>query len=99
MGISSEVGYRGLRPDSRLFMTTRARPSSWNSSIVSWRVVPKCIGPTKRSNRRSAGYTGSKLGSSHSGRRTLAARVLAADHVEMMQTILGHSTSTTQSFV
>ncbi len=56
--ISSEAEYRGLRPDSRLVMTTRARPSSWHSSIVSWRAAPKCIGPTKRSNRRSAGCTG-----------------------------------------
>ncbi|HIE2516866.1 TPA: tyrosine-type recombinase/integrase [Pseudomonas aeruginosa] len=34
---------------------------------------------------------GIKLGSSHSGRRTLAARVLAATgDVETVQTILGH---------
>ncbi len=58
-------------------------------SAASWRVAPRSTGPAIRSSRLYL-QAGIKLGISHSGRRSLAARVFGATgDGETVQTNLG----------
>ncbi|WP_282365358.1 site-specific integrase [Pseudomonas sp. PS02290] len=88
-GFSGADEYRGLRPESKLVMTHKGQ--AFELAFKHRQLDGG--GPTMRCNRRSAGSTGRPVqGASHSGRRSLAAKVLAATgDVEMVQTILGHS--------
>lgn len=81
--------------------TTRARRSSWHfkhRELVSGPEVYRACDALQQTISRLYRQAGIKLGSSHSGRRSLAARVLAATgDVETVQTILATSTWITPS--
>lgn len=51
-GVSSEVEYRGLRPDSRIVMTHKGQAFELASNTASWRAAPRCTEPVTRSSRR-----------------------------------------------
>jgi integrase/recombinase XerD len=88
--ISYEIEYRGLRPDSRLVMTHKGQAFELAFKRRELEMYRACDALRQTISRlyRQAGI---KFGSSHSGRRSLAARVLAATgDVETVQAILGH---------
>ncbi|MBP7824830.1 MAG: site-specific integrase [Pseudomonas sp.] len=93
-GVSSEFEYRGLRPDSRLVMTHKGQAFELafkRRELESGPEVYRACDALQQTISRLYRQAGIKLGSSHSGRRSLAARVLAATgDVETVQTILGH---------
>lgn len=93
-GVSSEVEYRSLRPDSRLVMTHKGQAFELafkHRELESGPEVYRACDALQQTISRLYRQAGIKLGSSHSGRRSLAARVLAATgDVETVQTILGH---------
>lgn len=93
-GVSSEVEYRGLRPESRLVMTHKGQAFELafkRRELESGPEVYRACDALQQTISRLYRQAGIKLGSSHSGRRSLAARVLAATgDVETVQTILGH---------
>ncbi|MDS9770469.1 tyrosine-type recombinase/integrase [Pseudomonas aeruginosa] len=93
-GVSSEGDYRGLRADSRLVMTHKGQAFELafkHRELESGTVVYRACDALQQAISRLYRQAGIKLGSSHSGRRSLAARVLAATgDVETVQTILGH---------
>lgn len=90
-GVSSETEYRDLRPDSHLVMTHKGQAfdlafkhrelESGPEVYRAWDALQQTISQLYR-------QAGIKLGSSHNGRRSLAARVLAA--TGDVETILGH---------
>ncbi|WP_122257844.1 site-specific integrase [Pseudomonas amygdali] len=94
-GLSGMDEYRGFRPDSKLVMTHKGQAfelafklCQLNSGPVAYRACDALQQTFTRLYRQA----GIKQGSSHSGRRSLAARVLAATgDVETVQTILGHA--------
>lgn len=80
-GVSSEVEYRGLRPDSRLVMTHKGQAFELafkRRELESGPEVYRACDALQQTISRLYRQAGIKLGSSHSGRRSLAARVLAA---------------------
>lgn len=89
-----KVEYRGLRPASRLVMTHKGQAfelSFKRRELESGPEVYRACDALQQTISRLYRQAGIKLGSSHSGRRSLAARVLAATgDVETVQTILGH---------
>lgn len=93
-GISSEAEYRGLRPDSRLVLTHKGQAFELafkHRMLDSGPEVYRACDALQQTMSRLYRQAGVKGGSSHSGRRTLAARVLAATgEVETVQAILGH---------
>jgi site-specific recombinase XerD len=93
-GISSEVEYRGLRPGLRLVITHKGQPFELafkHRELASDPEVYRACDALQQTISRLYRQAGIKRGSSHSGRRSLAARVLAATgDVETVQTILGH---------
>lgn len=93
-GVSSQSEYRGLRPDSRLVMTHKGQAFELafkHRELKSGPEVYRACDALQQTISRLYRQAGIKHGSSHSGRRSLAARVLAAtDDVETVQTILGH---------
>lgn len=93
-GLSSGVEFRGLRPDSRLVMTHKGQAFELAfklRELESGPEVYRACDALQQTISRLYRQAGIKLGSSHSGRRSLAARVLAATgDVETVQTILGH---------
>lgn len=93
-GVSSEIEYRGLRPESRLVMTHKGQAFELafkRRELESGPEVYRACDALQQTISRLYRQAGIKLGSSHSGRRSLAARVLAATgDVETVQMILGH---------
>lgn len=93
-GVNSEIEYRGLRPDSRLVMTHKGQAFELafkHRELESGPEVYRACDALQQTISRLYRQAGIKFGSSHSGRRSLAARVLAATgDVETVQTILGH---------
>lgn len=93
-GVCDGEGYRGLRPDSRLVMTHKGQAFELafkHRMLDSGPEVYRACDALQQTMSRLYRQSGIKGGSSHSGRRTLAARVLAATgDVETVQTILGH---------
>lgn len=93
-GISCVESYRGLRPDSRLVMTHKGEAFELafkRRELESGPEVYRACDALQQTISRLYRQAGIKGGSSHSGRRTLAARVLAATgDVDTVQAILGH---------
>lgn len=93
-GVSSDSAYRGFLPHSKLVLTHKGRSFEMavkrrvlDSGIKEYRACDALQQAISRLYRQA----GIKQGSSHSGRRTLAARVLAGTgDVEVVQAILGH---------
>lgn len=94
-GLSSEDEYRGFRPGSKLVMTHKGQAFELAFKHRQLDSGPEVYRACDSCNRRSAGSTGRAVSSRvhpHSGRRSLAAKVLAATgDVETVQTILGHA--------
>lgn len=93
-GVSSDGTYRGFLPHSKLVLTHKGRSFELaikrrvlDTGVKEYRACDALQQTISRLYRQA----GIKLGSSHSGRRTLAARVLAATRdVETVQAVLGH---------
>lgn len=94
-GLSGENTYRGLLPHTKLVLTHKGRSFEMavkRRELDSGPVEYSACDALQQAMSRLYRQAGIKLGSSHSGRRTLAARVLAATgDVEAVQSILGHS--------
>lgn len=93
-GVTCEDEYRGLRPGSRLVMTHKGEGFELafkHRQLENGPETYRACDALQQTISRLYRQAGIKLGSSHSGRRSLAARVLAATgDVETVQTILGH---------
>ncbi|MNG00405.1 site-specific tyrosine recombinase XerC [compost metagenome] len=98
-GLSGADEYRGLRPGSKL-VTTHTHTHKGQAFELAFKHRQLDSGPEvyracdslQQTISRLYRQAGIKQGSSHSGRRSLAAMVLAATgDVETVQTILGHS--------
>lgn len=93
-GLTGEADYRGLRPNSRLVMTHKGQAFELafkHRLLDAGPEVYRACDALQQTISRLYRQAGIKQGSSHSGRRTLAARVLSATgDVETVQTILGH---------
>jgi integrase len=94
-GFSGADEYRGLRPSSKLVMTFKGEAFELafkHRMLDTGPEVYRCCDSLQQTFSRLYRQAGIKGGSSHSGRRTLAAKVLAATgDVEVVQTLLGHS--------
>lgn len=94
-GFSGADEYRGLRPSSKLVMTFKGEAFELafkHRMLDAGPEVYRCCDSLQQTFSRLYRQAGIKGGSSHSGRRTLAAKVLAATgDVEVVQTLLGHS--------
>lgn len=94
-GLSGAEEYRGLRPSSKL--VTKHKGQAFELSFKHRELdrgpeVYRACDSLQQTISRLYRQAGIKLGSSQSGRRTLAAKVLAATgDVETVLTILGHS--------
>lgn len=93
-GVCDAEGYRGLRPDSRLVMTHKGQAFELafkHRMLDAGPEVYRACDALQQTMSRLYRQAGIKGGSSHSGRRTLASRVLAATgDVDTVQAILGH---------
>lgn len=93
-GLSSDSAYRGLLPHTKLVLTHKGRAFEMavkRRELDSGPIEYRACDTLQQTMSRLYRQAGIKLGSSHSGRRTLAARVLAAtSDVETVQAILGH---------
>ncbi|XFB06467.1 tyrosine-type recombinase/integrase, partial [Azotobacter salinestris] len=93
-GVCGGEEYRGRRPDSKLVLTHKGQSfelASKKRELESGPEVYRACDALQQTISRLYRQAGIKQGSSHSGRRSLAARVLAATgDVETVQTILGH---------
>ncbi len=79
-GLSSDPEYRGFRPDERLVLTHRGRAFELGP------VECRCCDALQQLMSRLYRQAGIKGGSSHLGRRTLAAKVLAnTGRIEVVQ--------------
>ncbi|MCG7600080.1 tyrosine-type recombinase/integrase [Halomonas sp. McH1-25] len=93
-GLSGDSAYRGFLPHTKLVLTHKGRSfelavkrRKLDSGLMEYRACDALQQTMSRLYRQA----GIKLGSSHSGRRTPAARVLAATgDVETVQAVLGH---------
>lgn len=94
-GLSGTDEYRGLRPSSKLILSFKGEAFELAfkyRNLESGPVAYRCCDSLQQTFSRLYRQAGIKGGSSHSGRRTLAAKVLAATgDVETVQTILGHA--------
>lgn len=94
-GVCDAEGYRGLRPDSRLVMTHKGQAFELafkHRMLDAGPEVYRACDALQQTMSRLYRQAGIKGGSSHSGRRTLASRVLAATgDVDTVQAILGPS--------
>ncbi|WP_262137758.1 hypothetical protein [Pseudomonas sp. Marseille-Q5117] len=94
-GLSGADEYRGLRPGSKLVTTHKGQAFELafkHRELDSGSEVYRACDSLQQAISRLYRQTGIKQGASHSGRRSLAAKVLAATgDVETVQTILGHS--------
>lgn len=95
-GLSGEAECRGLRPDSRLIMTHKGQAFELafkKREPEGGPEVYRACDALQQTMTRLYRQAGIKGGSSHSGRRTLAAKVLVATgDVDTVQHLLGHST-------
>lgn len=93
-GLSGADEYRGFRPGSKLVMTHKGQAFELafkHRQLHSRPEVYRACDALQQTISRLYRQAGIKQGSSHSGRRLLAAKVLAATgDVETVQTILGH---------
>lgn len=94
-GLSPDPEYRGFRPDERLVLTHKGRAFELARKIrhlTSGPVEYRCCDALQQLMSRLYRQAGIKGGSSHSGRCTLAAKVLAkSGKVELVQLLLGHA--------
>lgn len=95
-GLSGIDEYRGFRPGSKLVITHKGQAFELAFKHRQLDSGPgRCTEPVIHCSKPSAGCTDKQVsnrGASHSGRRSLAAKVLAATgDVEIVQTILGHA--------
>jgi integrase len=94
-GLSESDEYRGLRPGSKMVLTHKGQAFELafkHRQLDSGPEVYRACDALQQTITRLYRQAGIKQGSSHSGRRSLAAKVLAATgDVETVQTILGHS--------
>lgn len=94
-GLSGVDEYRGLRPGSKLVMTHKGQAFELafkHRQLHSGPEVYRACDALQQTISRLYRQAGIKQGSSHSGRRSLAAKVLAVTgDVETVQMILGHS--------
>lgn len=90
-----EETYRGFRPKGRFVLTHKGRAFELARKRRELDTGPaeyRCCDALQQAMSRIYRQAGIKGGSSHSGRRTLAARVLAGSgSVELVQQVLGHS--------
>lgn len=88
--------YRGFRPGSKLVMTHKGQAFELafkHRQLDSGPEVYRACDSLQQTISRLYRKAGIKQGSSHRGRRSLAAKILAATgDVETVQTILGHAT-------
>ena len=93
-GLSRDSSYRGFLPHTKLVLTHKGRAFELAVKRRELDAGPKeyrACDALQQTMSRLYRQAGIKLGSSHSGRRTLAARVLAATgDVETVQAMLGH---------
>lgn len=94
-GLSGADEYRGLRPGSKLVMTHKGQAFELafkHRQLDSGPEVYRACDALQQTVTRLYRQAGIKQGSSHRGRRSLAAKVLAGTgDVETVQTILGHA--------
>lgn len=94
-GVSGADEYRGLRPGSKLILSHKGEAFELafkHRMLDSGPETYRACDSLQQTFSRLYRQAGIKGGSSHSGRRTLAAKVLAATGVvETVQTILGHA--------
>jgi site-specific recombinase XerD len=94
-GLSPDPEYRGFRPDKRLVLTHKGRAfelARKTRHLTTGPVEYRCCDALQQFMSRLYRQAGIKGGSSHSGRRTLAAKVLATTgKVELVQLLLGHA--------
>jgi len=94
-GLSSEGEYRGLRPSSKVILSHKGQAFELafkHRQLACGPVAYRACDALQQTFTRLYRQAGIKQGSSHSGRRSLAAKVLAATgDVETVQTILGHA--------
>ncbi|WP_422120957.1 tyrosine-type recombinase/integrase [Pseudomonas avellanae] len=94
-GLSGIDEYRGFRPGSKLVMTHKGQAFELafkHRQLDSGPEVYRACDSLQQTISRLYRQAGIKQGSSHSGRRSLATKVLAATgDVEIVQTILGHA--------
>ena len=94
-GLCGVDEYRGFSPGSKLVMTHKGQAFELafkHRQLDSGPEVYRACDALQQTISRLYRQAGITLGSSHGGRRSLAAKVLAATgDVETVQTILGHS--------
>lgn len=94
-GLSGSDEYRGLRPGSKLVTTHKGEAFELafkHRELDRGPEVYRACDSLQQTISRLYRQAGIKYGSSHSGRRSLAAKILAVTgDVETVQTILGHS--------
>lgn len=94
-GLSGTDEYRGLRPGSKLVTTHKGQAFELafkHRELESGPEVYRACDSLQQTISRLYRQAGIKHGSSHSGRRSLAAKVLAATgDVETVQNLLGHA--------
>ena len=94
-GLSSDPEYRGFRPDERLVLTHKGRAFELARKTRLLTTGPheyRCCDALQQLMSRLYRQAGIKGSSSHSGRRTLAAKVLAkTGQIEVVQLLLSHS--------
>ncbi len=95
LGLSGDAEYRGMRPGSKLVTTHKGLAfelSFKHRELDGGYEVYRACDSLQQTFSRLYRQAGIKQGASHSGRRSLAAKVLAeTGDVETMQTILGHT--------
>jgi len=93
-GLSGDSAYRGFLPHTKLVLTHKGRAfemAAKRRELDSGPMEYRACDALQQTMSRLYRQAGIKLGSSHSGRRTLAARILAATgDVETVQAVLGH---------
>jgi integrase len=93
-GLSGQDEYRGFRPGSKLVTTHKGQAFELtfkHRQLKSGPIAYQACDALQQTFTRLYRQAGINQGSSHSGRRSLAARVLAATgSVETVQIILGH---------
>lgn len=94
-GLSPDPEYQGFRPAERLVLTHKGRAFELTRKVRQLHGGPveyRCCDALQQMISRLYRQAGIKGGSSHSGRRTLAAKVLAkTGQIEVVQLLLGHA--------
>lgn len=94
-GLSDADEYRGLRPGSKLVTTHKGQAFELafkHRELDGGPEVYRACDSVQQTISRLYRQAGIKQGSSHSGRRSLAAKILAATgDVDTVQMILGHA--------